>query len=119
MGGLCVAARARELGASPVVLEKGDRPGGSMLLSSGFVWRYRTFEEFRAQCPGGDPPLQRLVFDPLDEAPDLLQSPRGRAGAPANRKPPPPRPPNQPPALNGPPPFLGVRRGHLSKPRHI
>ena len=35
MAGLCAAARARELGASPTVLEKGTRPGGSMLLSSG------------------------------------------------------------------------------------
>ena len=47
MAGLCAAARARELGASPTVLEKGDRPGGSMLLSSGVVWRYRSLEDFR------------------------------------------------------------------------
>ena len=67
MAGLCGAARARELGARPVVFEKGDRPGGSMLLSSGVVWRYRTFEDFRAECPGGDPALQRLVFERLDD----------------------------------------------------
>ena len=55
------SGRRREgarLGAEPVVLEKGDRPGGSMLLSSGVIWRYRTVEEFRAECPGGDPDLQ-------------------------------------------------------------
>jgi len=74
MAGLCAAVRARELGASPVVLEKGDRAGGSMLLSSGFVWRYRTFDEFRAQCPGGDPALQRLVFERLDDSLDWLES---------------------------------------------
>jgi fumarate reductase flavoprotein subunit len=68
MAGLCAAARARELGAHAVVYETGDRPGGSMLLSSGVVWRYREWEEFRRQCPGGDPDLQRLVFDRLDEA---------------------------------------------------
>jgi len=67
MAGLCAAARARELGASPVVLEKGSRAGGSMLLSSGVVWRYRSFEEFRRQCPAGDERLQRLVFDRLDD----------------------------------------------------
>jgi NADPH-dependent 2,4-dienoyl-CoA reductase/sulfur reductase-like enzyme len=39
MAGLVAAARARELGAEPVVLEKGNRAGGSMLLSSGVVWR--------------------------------------------------------------------------------
>ena len=47
MAGLAAAARARELGAEPVVLEKGDRPGGSMLLSSGVIWRYRSLEAFR------------------------------------------------------------------------
>src|SRR2546421_2540721 len=74
MAGLCAAARARELGAAPVVYEKGDRPGGSMLLSSCVVWRYRRFEEFRAECPGGDPGLQRLVFDALDDGIAWLES---------------------------------------------
>ena len=32
-----------------------------MLLSSGVVWRHRDFDDFRAECPGGDPALQRLV----------------------------------------------------------
>jgi succinate dehydrogenase/fumarate reductase flavoprotein subunit len=74
MAGLCAAARGRELGASPVVLEKGTRAGGSMLLSSGVVWRYRSFDEFRAQCPSGDERLQRLVFDGLDEGLEWLES---------------------------------------------
>jgi fumarate reductase flavoprotein subunit len=74
MAGLCAAARARELGASPVVYEKGDRPGGSMLLSSCVIWRYRTFEDFRAECPGGDPELQRLVFERLDDGIAWLES---------------------------------------------
>ena len=74
MAGLCAAARARELGGSPVVLEKGTHAGGSMLLSSGVIWRYRTFEEFRAQCPGGDERLQRLVFERLDDGLEWLES---------------------------------------------
>jgi succinate dehydrogenase/fumarate reductase flavoprotein subunit len=74
MAGLCAAARARELGASPVVLEKGDRPGGSMLLSSCVIWRYRSFEDFRTQCPGGAEALQRLVFEQLDEGLAWLKS---------------------------------------------
>jgi succinate dehydrogenase/fumarate reductase flavoprotein subunit len=74
MAGLCAAARASELDAEPVVLEKGSRPGGSMLLSSCVVWRYRTFEDFRAECPGGDEDLQRAVFDGFDEALEWLVS---------------------------------------------
>jgi fumarate reductase flavoprotein subunit len=74
MAGLVAAARARELGAQPVVYEKGTRVGGSMLLSSGFVWRYRDFETFREQCPGGDPVLQRLILERFDEALDWLEA---------------------------------------------
>jgi succinate dehydrogenase/fumarate reductase flavoprotein subunit len=74
MAGLAAAARARELGADPVVLEKGDRPGGSMLLSSGVIWRYRSLEDFRAECPGGDPALQRVIVERLDDALDWLES---------------------------------------------
>src|ERR671936_1213114 len=74
MAGLAAAARARELGASVEVFERGDRTGGSMLLSSGFLWRHRTFEDFRSECPGGDPELQRLVFERLDAALDWLES---------------------------------------------
>jgi len=57
-----------------VVLEKGTRPGGSMLLSSGVIWRYRTFEDFQAQCPGGDERLQRLVLDGPDDGLEWLES---------------------------------------------
>jgi len=74
MAGLAAAARARELRASVTLHEKGDRPGGSMLLSSGFVWRYRSFERFRQECPDGDLELQRLVHGRLDEALDWLES---------------------------------------------
>ena len=74
MAGLVAAARARELDAEPVVYEKGTRAGGSMLLSSGFGWRYRSYELFREQCPGGDPTLQRLILERFDDALDWLES---------------------------------------------
>jgi fumarate reductase flavoprotein subunit len=74
MAGLVAAARARELGADVVVHEKGDRAGGSMLLSSCVVWRYRDWDAFRAECPGGDPALQRLVWEGLDDALAWLES---------------------------------------------
>jgi succinate dehydrogenase/fumarate reductase flavoprotein subunit len=74
MAGLAAAARARELGADVVVLEKGDRLGGSMLLSSGVIWRYSEWEHFRAECPGGDPALQRVVWERLDDDLEWLSS---------------------------------------------
>jgi succinate dehydrogenase/fumarate reductase flavoprotein subunit len=74
MAGLVAAAEARRLGAQPVVFEKLKRAGGSMRLSSGVVWRHREFERFRADCPGGDEPLQRLLFERLDEDLRWLES---------------------------------------------
>jgi fumarate reductase flavoprotein subunit len=82
MAGLVCAARARELGGVPRVLEKGNRPGGSMLLSSCVIWRYRTVEDFRRECPGGDEALQRLIVERLDEGLAWLES----LGAPVVRR---------------------------------
>ena len=67
MAGLCAAVRARELGLDVAVYEKGDRAGGSMVLSSCVVWRYRDLATFREQCPGGDEELQREVIERLDD----------------------------------------------------
>ncbi len=74
MAGLSAAVRARELGAAPVVFEKGARAGGSMLLSSCVIWRFREWEEFRTECPTGDHRLQRTVWEQLDEAIAWLES---------------------------------------------
>src|SRR5512133_4107831 len=68
MAGLVCAARARELGLRPRLVERGTRPGGSMLLSSCVVWRHLDFDAFRTECPGGDEALQRLIWERLDDA---------------------------------------------------
>ena len=74
MAGLAAAAEARRLGAEPLVLEKLGRPGGSMRLSSGVVWRHRELERFLAECPDGDERLQRLLFERLDQDLSWLES---------------------------------------------
>lgn len=74
MAGLCAAARARELGAKPIVYEKGTRAGGSMLLSSGFVWRYRSLDIHLEQCPAADERLAATIVEQFDEALDWLES---------------------------------------------
>src|SRR5215470_17955457 len=73
MAGLVAAARLHELGHEPRVLEKGTRAGGSMLLSSCVVWRHLEWERFRAECPGGDERLQRLIWERLGGALDWLE----------------------------------------------
>src|SRR4051794_19184810 len=74
MAGLVAAAEARSRGADVALHEKLDRPGGSMRLSSGVIWRHRDFERFRSECPGGDPALQRTLHDRLDADLDWLRS---------------------------------------------
>jgi len=74
MAGLVAAGRLRELGHEPRALEKGTRAGGSMLLSSCVVWRHVEWERFRAECPGGDERLQRLVWERLDDSLRWLES---------------------------------------------
>jgi succinate dehydrogenase/fumarate reductase flavoprotein subunit len=74
MAGLVAAARLRELGRPVVVLEKGTRAGGALLLSSGVIWRHRTAEAFHAECPAGDPTLQEAIVERLDDALDWLRT---------------------------------------------
>jgi fumarate reductase flavoprotein subunit len=74
MAGLVAAAEARRLGADVLVVEKQDRPGGAMRLSSGVVWRHRDFARFREECPAGDERLQRAIFERLDDDLTWLES---------------------------------------------
>ena len=74
MAGLVAAAEGRRLGARPVVFEKLDRPGGSMRVSSGVIWRHRELDRFTAECAGGDRDLQRLLFERLDADLGWLES---------------------------------------------
>jgi succinate dehydrogenase/fumarate reductase flavoprotein subunit len=74
MAGLAAAVRARELGAAPTLYEKGTRTGGSMLLSSCVIWRFREWDDFRAECRTGDERLQRVVWEELDDGIAWLES---------------------------------------------
>ena len=65
LAGLTAALRAVDLGASVTLLEKGDRPGGSFLLSSGYIWSYRDMPTYRREAPGGDIALQELILNRL------------------------------------------------------
>jgi hypothetical protein len=56
------------------VYEKGTRAGGSMLLSSCVIWRFRDWDDFRRECPTGDERLQRTVWERLDDGISWLES---------------------------------------------
>ncbi len=68
LAGLTAARRALELGASVTLFEKGDRPGGSFVYSSGYVWSYNDLKTYRREAPNGDVTLQSLILDRLEES---------------------------------------------------
>jgi len=73
LAGLTAALRAVELGARVTLLEKGDRPGGSFIYSSGYIWSYKDLRTFRREAPGGDPVLQKLVLERLEPCLEWLE----------------------------------------------
>jgi succinate dehydrogenase/fumarate reductase flavoprotein subunit len=73
LAGLTAAIRAVELGARVTLLEKGDRPGGSFIYSSGYIWSYKDLRTFRREAPGGDPALQKLVLERLEACLEWLE----------------------------------------------
>jgi fumarate reductase flavoprotein subunit len=73
LAGLVAALQAPELGARVTLLEKGDRVGGSILYSSGYIWSYKDLPTFRREAPGGDPVLQRLILESLEADVDWLE----------------------------------------------
>jgi len=67
MGGLVAAVQALKQTDNVIILEKGDRAGGSMYLSGGSIWTYDSVEKAREAIPHGDRSLQRLVIESLDD----------------------------------------------------
>ena len=74
MAGLCAAVAALERGADVLVLEKGNRLGGSMALSNGIVWTFAREADVRRHVPDGDPALQDLLVAGLTDALQWLQA---------------------------------------------
>jgi fumarate reductase flavoprotein subunit len=77
LAGLTAALAAAQRGARIILLEKGECPGGSLLLSSGYVWSYKDMPTYRREAPGGDVVLQRLILDRLGDCLDWLESAGG------------------------------------------
>ncbi len=73
LAGLVAALRAVEMGARVTLLEKGDRLGGSLVYSSGYLWSYNDRQTFRREAPGGDVALQSLILERLEPSLEWLE----------------------------------------------
>jgi len=69
LAGLTAAVSAAEAGADEVVvLERAEVPGGTSVLSSGWIWRYQDLPTFAWGAPHGDRALQRVLWGGLQDA---------------------------------------------------
>jgi succinate dehydrogenase/fumarate reductase flavoprotein subunit len=80
MAGLCASLAALEQGARVLIVEKGRRHGGSMLLAGGLVWTLDSVDRLAAHMPGGNEVLQELVINDLGASLDWLASQGVSAG---------------------------------------
>lgn len=74
MAGLCAALAATERGARVLLIEKGNRFGGSMYLSNGIVWTFASTADVRRWISDGDAALQDLLVSHLGDGLDWLQA---------------------------------------------
>lgn len=72
LAGLSAGISALEEGAAATLFEKSPRPGGTTVLSTGFVWTFEDYEELRSKIPAGDAALQWLVYETLPLGYDFL-----------------------------------------------
>ena len=68
MAGLTAALAAAEAGGDVLVLESEASVGGSMAISGGLIWAPATYELARRWIPRGDPDLQFILVDEIEEA---------------------------------------------------
>lgn len=80
ISGFAGAITALENGARVTIVEKAPAIGGSTVLSSGVLWTVADYDEMRRHIPQGNPILQWLVHDALDEAAAWLFAAGVRAG---------------------------------------
>ena len=79
LAGAAAAVSATHAGADVTLFERHPRIGGASAESAGWIWRYVDLRTFRTCAPHGDPRIQHLILDRLDDGLDWLE----RYGAPA------------------------------------
>lgn len=68
LSGLSAAVTALEVGTAVTLIEKAPVLGGTTAISGGLIWTFADYEQVRSDIPDGDPALQWLVYDTIDDA---------------------------------------------------
>jgi succinate dehydrogenase/fumarate reductase flavoprotein subunit len=74
MAGFTTAARASELGLRVILIEKGETPGGSAILSGGYVWTASSLEVLRNEDPDGSKELASVLVQDFEPGLDWVRS---------------------------------------------
>jgi succinate dehydrogenase/fumarate reductase flavoprotein subunit len=74
VAGTAAAAEATRLGASVILVEKGEGLGGSGALSAGILWTAPDRETLGRVCPHGDPELGGALVDGFDPAVERVRA---------------------------------------------
>ena len=73
VAGMAAAARAAACGARVLVVEKGERLGGSGAVSAGVLWTVPDLHSFTEVCPRGDRELGRVLVEGFDGAVEMAR----------------------------------------------
>jgi succinate dehydrogenase/fumarate reductase flavoprotein subunit len=68
IAGLTAGVTALQCGVPVTLFEKAPELGGNAAISGGVLWSFLDYDRIRKEVPDGDPVLQWLVFENVDEA---------------------------------------------------
>ncbi|MBC7644306.1 MAG: FAD-dependent oxidoreductase [Thermoleophilia bacterium] len=78
LAGLVTAASLLELGHDDVVVaDSGTEPGGTSIWSAGWIWRYRSRDDYATYAPAGERTVQHAIWHELPTALKWLESATG------------------------------------------
>ncbi|GAB3042682.1 FAD-dependent oxidoreductase [Sediminivirga luteola] len=74
MAGLTAAATAASHGATVLLAEAGEKPGGAAWWSNGLFWTARDLQTYRRHIPDGNPVIAERIIAGMDDALEQIRA---------------------------------------------